>query len=160
MDEPDFPIPDVIPLFGPGICESCGKPGQHDVCEARKIDIARRFRDTDLLLLQQHAVQNAYGIAPASRASFERAAEALQAYLRQPLRYNAQRVIEGDSWWFIDEGWIGVIGFVVEKRGGALFALGSARPVACTYSCAHWDGILAYLAGRVEAVSCSLAFKK
>ncbi|NHZ80202.1 hypothetical protein F2P44_13085 [Massilia sp. CCM 8695] len=146
---------DECGLFGEGNCEICGKRGYHEVCAARVLQIERQFLENHVRLLQQHAVHGALGAAgPQSQASLDRAVAALTAYLKRPLECDLGNAIEGDSWWFIPEGWIGMIGFIVEKRSSTIYALGSGLVAwsKLQYTNSDWCGILSYLNGKVDAV--------
>ena len=141
-------------LFGEGICEVCGKRGFHAECDAKVVDLEREYREHDGELLKAHARYGAYGIiGPDSVATYNRAREVLQRYLGRELESSAEEAIEGNSWWYFAEGWIGMIGFVVEKDGAAIFPLGSGLSARCRrpHTPANWSGILAYLAGAVAA---------
>lgn len=142
-------------IFGPGICELCGTYGFHPACEARAVEIGRQFAEHDRLYLQTYALHGRYGSAgEASRHSLAQACQVLAAYLQRPVEQDLDRAIEGDGWWFIPEGWIGMIGFIVEKEGDAIYPLGSGLAGRCKlpYARSSWCGIDAYLNGQVEAV--------
>lgn len=142
-------------LFGDGICEICGRTGTHPACLARALEVSRQFRECDARLLKQYALHGVYGVAgPESRASFDLAVDALQRYLGRPLQCKLDQAIEGARWWFIPEGWIGMIGFIVEKDSQTLYPLGSGLVgrSKLLWTPAHWCAIVEYLGGHIEPV--------
>jgi hypothetical protein len=122
-------LPDSImrsELFPDGVCELCGRSGRHPACEERALELQREFDRIDAEMLRQHALFGARGLCSnASSDSFAAARRQLVAYLQRPLDLDPGRAIEGDTWWFLPEGWIGMIGFIVEKATGAVLPLGS-----------------------------------
>lgn len=135
-----------VDLFGPGICSGCGKHGFHPACEARAVERLRAFDEAKRQLLEQHALHGKKGVVgAASRQSYDCALAALSAYLERPL--------DGAGWWFIAEGWIGMIGYIVEKEGATIYPLGSglAARYCLPNASADWRAIVAYLNGEVEA---------
>ncbi|MDM5178965.1 hypothetical protein PO883_17325 [Massilia sp. DJPM01] len=138
-----------------GICEICGKRGYHAACAAHALQAERQFHENDTRQLQQYAVHQVRGaVGPQSQASLDRAVAALAAYLKRPLECDLGNAIEGDSWWFIPEGWIGMIGFIVEKRSSTIYALGSGLVAwsKLPHTGSDWCGIFSYLNGKVNAV--------
>lgn len=116
----------------------------------------REFDENERRLLEQHALHGAYGVAgAAARQSYDSALAALSAYLERPLDCDLDHAIEGAGWWFIPEGWIGMLGFVVEKEGATIYPLGSglAARNRLPNASALWCAIDAYLHGQVEAVN-------
>jgi hypothetical protein len=139
-------------IFPPGACPYCGRSGQHPQCETKAIELDRRYRETDEEHLRKYSVHGLYGVVgPDSEQSFARAFQLLERHLRRLPTFDRASAIEGGEWWFLPEGWIGMIGFIVEKRTDRIFALGSGlgswRPQADSY--AHWCAIHAYLSGHV-----------
>ncbi|NHZ43738.1 hypothetical protein [Massilia aquatica] len=144
-----------VDLFGPGVCSGCGKYGFHPACEARAVERVRAFDEAKRRLLEQHALHGTYGIVgAASRQSYDCALAALSAYLERPLDGNPEHAVEGAGWWFIAEGWIGMLGFIVEKEGATIYPLvsGLAGRYRLPNASADWCAIVAYVNGRVEAV--------
>lgn len=142
-------------LHGEDICELCGRMGVHPACAARAVEIDRLFQESDNRLLEQYALHRRRGIAGhASQASFDQAVDALQGYLGRALECPTDQSIEGDAWWYIPECWIGIIGFVVDKRSFSIFPLGSGLHALSklTNTPACWSGIFAFLGGHVEPV--------
>ncbi len=143
-------------MHGEGICEVCGKRGLHAACDAKVLDIERQYRENGAALLKEHARYGSYGIiGPDSLGTYNRAKVVLQRYLGRELESSAEQAIEGNSWWYFSEGWIGMIGFIVEKDGAAIFPLGSGLLARCPrpHTPANWCGILAHLAGAVAPES-------
>lgn len=153
MDERYLREVEACGLFGEGICEICGKKGSHPECEARMVEAERKIKERDADLLEQHSLFGAYGIVgPDSQKSFVLSVSALQGYLRRPLECDLSCAIEASEWWYIPEGWFGMIGFIVEKSSFTIYPLGSGLVGRCNleFTSAHWCGIIAYLEGHVE----------
>jgi len=138
-------------LFGAGVCEICGRSGRHSECEER----ARRRHDetlvADATMLRRHARFGDYGVHSADSArSLEVARLQLEDYLGRATSFDPARCVEGESWWFLPESWIGMIGFIVEKPTGAIFPLGSGivglyghesrMSASCIAICWYLDG--------------------
>ena len=142
-------------LFAEEACQICGigTDGMHPACAAGARAMAADFEADNQAMLQKHALFQARGIqSDTSRESLARAVACLTRYLKQTPDFDSGKLIEGDDWWFIPHGWIGVMGFVVEKSTQKIFILGSglASTSVRRYSC--WSGIEAYLAGGVKPV--------
>ena len=143
-------------LFPVGYCEICGLSGVHPDCERKAAESELLYRTVDAELLQRYSVAGCYGPSTfASSESLAEASSALRAHLDRDLCYDPSQAVEGHDWWFIPEGWIGVIGFIVQKSDGKIFCLGSGlvglKSDSSLY--AHWAGIDAYFHGGVRPES-------
>lgn len=139
-------------LFPDEMCEYCGRKGRHHACEQAVAESARLYREADAAFLRQYAAR--YGVhGPSSEQSFSRACAVLAAFLGRDLECEREQAIEGKTWWFLPERWIGIIGFIVEKESERVFMLGSGlaslSQLKNAYS--HWHGIDAYLSGKIQA---------
>jgi hypothetical protein len=147
---------DEMGLFGEGICHICGKPGYHEACEKRELEIAKKFKNNDQLFIKRYAVHNKYGVTESSKSSYHNAFSILDSFLsRQDLKFEKDQVVEGDRWWFFPNDWIGLIGFIVEKETGKIYPLGSGLAgydKKYHFVPAHWVAIDKYLNGSVESV--------
>lgn len=140
-------------LYGNGICEICGKKGMHSHCNAFTIEGRCKVDENDRKYLRKYAVNGGFGaIGADSQASLEHAISVLEKRLGRELECDPGRSIEGDTWWYLPEGWSGVIGFIVEKRSSQIFVLGSGVMARSdlTYTDSAWCGILEYLKGNAE----------
>jgi hypothetical protein len=146
---------DEIGLFGEGVCHMCGKPGYHEVCEAHEKEIEDKYKENDLLYLKIYAVNGQYGIS--NNSSYQLALKTLKEFLDQPPVFDKEYVIEGDTWWYFPNGWIGVIGFIIEKNSSSIYLLGSGwggiRDEKYKSVPAHWVAIEAYINGQIEPVN-------
>lgn len=143
-------------LFNAGICEYCGRTGEHPECERAAMEAELRYKRADAEQLQTHSRFGSYGVrGPESEKSFRLACAVLEGYLERPAAFDPDRAIEGDCWWFLPEGWIGMIGFVVEKQTSRLFPLGSglASWGGAPHAGAVWAAIHQYLSGNVQPVN-------
>lgn len=143
------------PLFGPGICNTCGRPGEHEACKRRVEELVRLCREKEAYMFRRYTVHRCKGAVTAELArSLAQAVATLQRYLNRDLDCDLAQAIEGDDWWYLPEGWIGMIGFIVEKRSQAIYPLGSGLAGRCRepHLYAYWCGILAYLDGIAEPV--------
>ena len=140
-------------LFPTGVCEICGKSGQHPDCEARARRALYDQLVADAAMLRKHSLHGARGICSSdSLLSLDAAERRLLEYLRRPLEFDPHSLIEAEHWWFIPEGWIGKLGFIVEKQSGKVFPLGSglAWPGDDATPGGDWSAITRYLQGQVE----------
>jgi hypothetical protein len=112
-------------LFSAGICEYCGRRGEHPECERAVAEAVLRYQKADAALLLRYAAFGEYGVRPESEQSFTQACAVLEGYLGRPPSFDRSRSLEANSWWFLPEGWIGMIGFIVEKGTDLLYPLGS-----------------------------------
>jgi len=140
---------------GNGICELCGTRGLHADC-ARKLVIHRQQAAArSERYVRQYAVHGVCGaVGHESQQSFEQVSFALEKRLQRKLTSDPALAIEGDNWWYIPEGSIGVIGFIVEKRDLGIFLLGSALVARSELidTSSAWCGILAYLRAEAERI--------
>lgn len=135
-------------IFGAGMC-FCGKPGYHIDCQRKMLDIKGRFEKSDKNLLEKYAVNGKYGVLKGHLGEFNIVCEKLANHLRQKLDFDESKVIENEHWWFIPHGWIGVLGFIVEKTSDDIYVVGSRRnPDFEAY--AYWHGIEGYSTGNGE----------
>jgi hypothetical protein len=137
------------------ICEICGKRGWHEPCSRAAAEAQRRGEEADKAMLAKHAKHGAFGLqSTASGESYEKAKDLLETFLGRPVRAPAKRSLEGNGWWFIPEGWIGMLGFVVEVESRTVFPLGSGLQALYgnAGNLAPWGVIEAYLSGEVEGV--------
>lgn len=136
------------------VCEYCGRSGLHPECEHQAAEAIRIQQAQCAKLASKFALHGSYGIVtPESEISLSLAEKSLHAYLGELPAYDAGQLIEGDRWWFIPVGWIGMTGFVVEKTSQKIFPLGSGL-VALHVSPAWpvpWCAIREYLVGNVPA---------
>ena len=140
-------------IIGPYVCEYCGSKGFHPQCELAMAESHRRFQEMDADYLQRYSLHGSYGIVgEESVQTYEQARTALENHLLRPLECGVDRTIEGKNWWFFPEGWIGVIGFIVEKDSNCVIALGSGLVglSGLANTPGHWCGIVEYVAGRVR----------
>jgi hypothetical protein len=142
-------------LFPPGICEYCGRSGEHSECEQAVAEAVLRYQKADEELLRKYAEHGAYGVhGTKSAESFAQACASLEGYLGRPLAFDRASAIEASSWWFLPEGWIGMIGFIVEKGTGLVYPLGSGLGSRTSLPDvgARWSAILEYVSGHVQPV--------
>lgn len=142
-------------LYAEDACQICGTgiTGTHPECEARALAIEAEFKADDQEMLKECARFCAYGIhSDDSRESLARAIASLTRYLGYAPEFDEEELIEGDDWWFVSHGWIGVIGFVVEKSTDRIFSIGSGLGAISQRRYVRWVGIDAYLAGRLKPV--------
>lgn len=145
----------LMKLFPSGICEYCGRSGEHPECEQAVAEAVLRHQKADAELLRKYAEHGAYGIhGPKSTESFTRACASLESYLGRPLSFDCASALEANNWWFLPEKWIGMIGFVVEKETGLVYPLGSglASLAILPNVGAHWSAILEYVSGHLRPV--------
>jgi|TARA_B100000745_G_scaffold77308_1_gene46863 hypothetical protein len=135
-------------VFGAGIC-SCAQPGYHIECQWRILAIRAKFEESDKKLLKKYAVSEHYGVSKNNQEEFKLACKKLAERLQQKLEFDETKVIENESWWFIPHGWIGVLGFIVEKESDDIYIIGSrTEPEFDAY--AYWHGIEWYSSGHGE----------
>ena len=142
-------------IFGEGVCHVCGELGYHDECDIRELEIESKIRYIDKLYVGKYAVNRQYGILDNNTDAYTKALKSLDSFLNQDPDFDESRVIEGDSWWFFPNSWIGIIGFIIEKETGSIFPLGSGLAGYSgqyKYVPAHWVAIEKYLNGEVEQV--------
>ena len=136
------------------ICEYCGKYGWHEPCRAALAAAGRRGRELDKAMLAKHAKHGVFGLASQeSQASYGRAKQLLETYLSRTLNASVKRSLQGHGWWYIPEGWVGMLGFVVEVESSTIFPLGSG--LGALYGRgghAPWGAIEAYLSRKVEGI--------
>jgi hypothetical protein len=149
---------DDMGLFGKGVCHVCGEPGYHDACDQREFDIENEYRKKDDIFLKRYSVHDCFGVHESSRNSYKSALEALSSFLSQPPDFDETRVIEGHNWWYFPNGWIGVMGFIVEKGNNNIYSLGSGlsnlhfREKEYEFVAGCWVGIEKYLSGELDPV--------
>lgn len=149
---------DEVGLFDAGICHICGEPGYHDTCDQKELDIENEYRKNDVAFLARYSLHDSFGVQDSSRCSFNKALDTLRSFLAQPPDFDEARVIEGAEWWFFPNGWIGIIGFIVEKDTNNIYPLGSGlanihfRNKEYEFVPGYWVGIEQYLSGRLEPV--------
>lgn len=140
-------------LFSHGICEYCGCSGEHPECEQAVAEAVLRHQKADVELLQRYATHGAYGVhGRKSEESFAQACAVLKSHLGKPLSFDRASALEASGWWFLPEGWIGMIGFIVENGTGLVYPLGSglaSRNIQPDVG-ASWSAILEYLSGNVR----------
>ena len=141
------------------ICEICGKKGRHEPCSSALDAAKRRRRELDQAMLAMYAAHGSFGLcSEMSRNSYLRARELLETHLKRSLQSLPEQALEGHGWWFIPEGWIGMLGFVVEVQSSTIYPLGSG--LLALYGRngyqAPWGAIEAYLDGKVEPVHAAL----
>jgi hypothetical protein len=61
----------------------------------------------------------------ASQGEWVDAKHLSENYLNREISSDENSVLQGSGWWFIPEGWIGMLGFVVEVQSCTVFPLGS-----------------------------------
>lgn len=137
---------DAENLFGSGIC-ACGKPGYHIECQQRLSKILNESDSFDRSCIEKYSLTGEYGVVDSSRDSFNYACKYLSSTLKLTLDYDEADVVEGDTWWFIPHGWIGVLGFIVEKDTGEIYVVGSATSEDYR-GAAFWYGIDQYISGN------------
>ncbi|MBR7632272.1 hypothetical protein [Janthinobacterium lividum] len=155
MDKQYLEEVEACGLFGEGVCEICGMQGAHPACEKRAIEADRKVQQRESEFLERYSLHGRRGsVGHYSKDSLDQAVRALQRHLGRPVECDLSYSIEGDSWWFIPEGWIGIIGFIVEKQCLTIFPLGSGLVgrSKLSFTPSAWCGITAYLAGQVEPV--------
>lgn len=124
----------------------CGRPGYHIDCQRKMSAIEDRFDKSDRILLKKYAVNGEYGVN-GNFDEFNIVCEKLANHLRQKLDFDKSKVIENEHWWFIPHGWIGVLGFIVEKTSDEIYVVGSrVNPDVEAY--AYWHGIEWYSTGN------------
>jgi len=137
------------------ICEICGMRGWHEPCNTALAAAELCQRELDQMMLAKYAKYGGLGLqSEQSRESYARVRMKLEAYLKRPLESAAEFALEGNGWWFIPEGWIGMLGYVIETESEALYPLGSGLHALYGRSGYHvpWGAIDAYLDGRIEPV--------
>lgn len=133
-------------IFGAGVC-SCGKAGYHIECQQKISATKARFKESDKYLLKKYSVNGEYGVLKQSINEFNAVCEKLANHLHQELDFDVSKVIENENWWFVPHGWIGVLGFIVEKASDEIYVVGSrTNPDLEAY--AYWHGIEWYSAGN------------
>ncbi len=141
--ETHFPVPhndDVSAPAAGGICEYCGMSGAHPECRKKQERYLAKRRN----LLRQFANNGKFGsVSPDPEMTLEEAVSRLKEHLGHPPEFDTSEVVENRKWWFIPHNWIGILGFVVDKRTGQITALGSGWG-------AVWEALEAFQAGLVD----------
>lgn len=65
----------------------------------------------------------------ADQAAVQRAVDAVAAHLGRAVRFDPREVMLGDDLVYVPHGWIGCVGFLVPRSGGAPIQLGSGMPL-------------------------------
>lgn len=75
------------------------------------------------MFIKKYAVHHQYGVVESSKPSYNKALSILDPFLSQDPDFDEDKVVEGNKWWFFPNGWIGVIGYIIEKETGRVFRL-------------------------------------
>ena len=137
------------------VCEVCGKRGWHEPCSSISAAVELRDRELDEAMLAKHSKHGAFGLtSQESQDAYDRAKQLLEAHLGRVLQAPAERSLEGRGWWFVPEGWVGMLGFVVEVESNTIFPLGSGLLALYGHNGyrAPWGAIEAYLDHGVEGI--------
>ena len=136
-------IPEFVELPSgqdPPVCGHCGRSGIHPECreEMKRLRAGKRFS------LRQFSIDGRFGpVSTDPEMTLEDAVYRLKEHLGHEPEFDVTEVIENRNWWLIPHGWIGMLGFIVEKHTGRIAELGSG-----------WGELLAaieaYEAGLIE----------
>jgi len=121
-------------------CGFCGRYGVHPECREQVNKIWADKRD----LLRQFTIEGRFGpVSSEPEMTLEDAVFRLRKHLGHEPEFDVTQVMENRNWWLIPHGWIGMLGFIVDKHTGRIAALGSG-----------WGELLnaikAYEAGHIE----------
>lgn len=128
------------------VCEFCGRKGVHPECreQVNKIWAARQ------ILLRRFTIDGRFGpVTKDPEMTLADAVFILTKHLGYQPEFDVTQVIENKNWWLIPHGWIGMLGFIVEKRNRRITELGSGLGGLL-------EAIQAYESGVVEPVATKL----
>ena len=148
-------------------CCICYKPGRHQECsdiyvkrEAQiKKDIEKnkeRELKADIEFLAKYSITGAYIDETKLNQSYDK----IKKYLNSKVGVSGHHYYEGkgfenDEWWYLPYGFIGCVGYIVEKDSLKIFCLGSGyamkRVNEINGANLLWGGVLAYVDGEVDA---------
>ena len=135
-------------IYNDDVCGICGKSGDipHTDCENKAQELAADYREKMMVMAKAYGISQTFGPSNLdSRMTLDDAVDILSQYLDHELTFDIQRVLENENWWYIPHGWVGVLGFIVEKDSKRIFCLGSGLRT-------EWNAIESYLNGEVEPV--------
>ena len=135
-------------IYNGDVCSMCGKSGDlpHPDCENEARLLAIENRTKMIEMANKYGIGKTFGPSNLdSRMDLNEAINVLAQYLDHKPTFEIDQVLENENWFFIPHGWIGVLGFIVEKESKKVFCLGSGLRTA-------WNAIESYVDGKVDPI--------
>jgi hypothetical protein len=109
-----------------GLCGWCGL--EKELAAPAMCADCRPLADEHARRRQQ--LRDTYVVATDSpekvQMSWDEAVSAVAGHIGSPVECDPAEAIEAATWWYVPHGWIGCLGFIVDKRDGEVTQLGSA----------------------------------
>jgi hypothetical protein len=109
------------------ICSICGSPyedfaSHYDICPGR----IRKDKQYRQHLAETFHLKLGRPTDSAGQRSLAEAEARVRKVLERDIEYKPEGLLASETWWYIPHGWIGCMGFIVDKKTGYVNWLGSA----------------------------------
>jgi hypothetical protein len=106
-------------------CRFCGRPLVGKLC-GHCLERKARHEELYLSLMQKFRLRRGLPIEPGEKNSLEAAERQIRLTHHGILHYRPEDLLQSESWWYVPAGWIGCMGFIVDKKSGYVNWLGSS----------------------------------